>query len=153
MTWRVSMPSLMILRATLRRMGSCLLGHVDHRHAAFADLLQELVPANNRARPLRQAALREDARVIDQRIENAVGRLMSLQEGDDSRFVGRIIGTYAVQIGTTRAGGRQLHRRLEDLLFVRVLDRHFLSPPTVRNPRRIIPRNGENFLRVHPPPV
>ena len=41
-TCLVSMPSLMIFRATLRRTGSCLLGHVDHADAAFADLLRSL---------------------------------------------------------------------------------------------------------------
>ena len=48
-TCRVSIPGLMILRATLRRTGSLLLGHVDDAHAAFADLLQQLVRADLRA--------------------------------------------------------------------------------------------------------
>ena len=52
-TCRVSMPSLMILRATLRRTGSLLLGHVDDPHAPFADLLQELVAADDACRGLR----------------------------------------------------------------------------------------------------
>ena len=37
------MPGLMIFSATLRRTGCGLLGHVDDAHAAFADLLQQLV--------------------------------------------------------------------------------------------------------------
>ena len=49
MTWRVSMPGLMIFRATLRRTGSSLLGHVDDAHAPFADLLEQLVRADDRA--------------------------------------------------------------------------------------------------------
>ena len=42
-TCRVSMPGLMIFSATVRWTGSRLLGHEHHAHAAFADLLQELV--------------------------------------------------------------------------------------------------------------
>ena len=54
MTCRLSMPGLMILRATLRRTRLLLLGHEDDAHAAFADLLQEFVRADHRAGPLRQ---------------------------------------------------------------------------------------------------
>ena len=43
------MPGLMILRATLRRTGCCLLGHIDDADAPFADLLQQLVWADDRA--------------------------------------------------------------------------------------------------------
>ena len=39
MTCRLSMPGLMILRATLRSHRLSLLGHIDDTHAAFADLL------------------------------------------------------------------------------------------------------------------
>ena len=49
MTCRVSMPGLMTLRATLRCTGRALLGHVDGAHAALADLLQQLVRADDRA--------------------------------------------------------------------------------------------------------
>ena len=49
-TWRVSMPGLMIFRATLRRTGCGLLGHEDGAHAAFADLLQQLVGADQACR-------------------------------------------------------------------------------------------------------
>ena len=51
-TCRVSMPGLMTFRATRRRTGCSLLGHEDQAHAAFADLLQQLVGADHRARPL-----------------------------------------------------------------------------------------------------
>ena len=40
------MPGLMIFRATLRRTGSLLDGHVDHAHATFADFLEQLVRAD-----------------------------------------------------------------------------------------------------------
>ncbi len=48
-TWRVSMPGLMIFSATvaLNRLG--LLGHEDDAHAAFADLFKQLVGADDRA--------------------------------------------------------------------------------------------------------
>ena len=54
-TCRVSMPGLMILSATVRWTGSRLLGHEDDAHAAFADLLQQLVGADDRAGPLGDA--------------------------------------------------------------------------------------------------
>ena len=50
-TCGVSMPGLMTLRATLRRTGSLLLGHEDDAHAAFADLLQQLVRPDAAAGP------------------------------------------------------------------------------------------------------
>ena len=56
MTCLVSMPGLMIFRATLRRTGCGLLGHVDDAHAAFADLLQQLVGADDRAGALGRPA-------------------------------------------------------------------------------------------------
>ena len=40
------MPGLMILSATRRRTGLGLLGHIDDAHAAFADLLEQLVAAD-----------------------------------------------------------------------------------------------------------
>ena len=50
------MPGLMTFRATLRRTGCVLLGHEDDAHAALADLLQQLVGADDRAGPLRRSA-------------------------------------------------------------------------------------------------
>ena len=47
------MPGLMIFSATLRRTGCGLLGHEDDAHAAFADLLQQLVRADRPCRGLR----------------------------------------------------------------------------------------------------
>ena len=43
------MPSLMTLSATRRLTGSRLLGHPDHAEAAFAELLEQLVAADDRA--------------------------------------------------------------------------------------------------------
>ena len=43
------MPGLMIFSATSRRTGSLLLGHIDEAHAPFADLLQQLVGADEGA--------------------------------------------------------------------------------------------------------
>ena len=50
-TCLVSIPGLMTFRATLRRTGCGLLGHVDDAHAPLADLLQQLVGADDRAGP------------------------------------------------------------------------------------------------------
>ena len=49
MTCFVSMPGLMTFRATLRRTGCGLLGDVDDAHAPLADLLHQLVGADDRA--------------------------------------------------------------------------------------------------------
>ena len=54
MTCFVSIPGLMIFSATLRRTGWRLLGHVDDAHAPLADLLQQLVGADDRAGALGQ---------------------------------------------------------------------------------------------------
>ena len=43
------MPGLITFRATLRRTGCGLLGHEDDAEAALADLLQQLVRADDRA--------------------------------------------------------------------------------------------------------
>ena len=61
-TCRVSMPGLMTFRATLRRTGLGLLGHVDDAHAALADLLQQLVRADDRARAARRRPCRRSRR-------------------------------------------------------------------------------------------
>ena len=45
-TWAVSMPGLMTLSATRRRTGCLLLGHVDDAHPPLADLLEQLVGAD-----------------------------------------------------------------------------------------------------------
>ncbi len=42
----VSMPGLMIFRATLRRIGACCSATKDDPHTPFADLLEEFVAAN-----------------------------------------------------------------------------------------------------------
>ena len=57
MTCLLSMPGLMIFSATRRRTGSLLLGHIDHAHAPFADLLQQLVGADAACR---EVGLAED---------------------------------------------------------------------------------------------
>ena len=48
-TCRVSMPGLMIFSATVPPHRRLLLGHVDDAHAPFADLLQQLVRADDGA--------------------------------------------------------------------------------------------------------
>ena len=88
MTCRVSMPSLMIFSATRRRTGALLVGHVDHAHAPFADLLQELVGTDQRADVLGQGRGRN---LVDRRqhcrrlVEKAVGIVVGLKQGLDTR--------------------------------------------------------------------
>ena len=86
-TSRVSMPGLMIFRATLRRTGSRLLGHVDHAHPAFADLLQELVRPDDRARPFGDRLARwlpRDRSIVGRRLDEAAGLVGGTQQGLNS---------------------------------------------------------------------
>ena len=62
-TCRVSMPGLMIFSATVRWSRLGLLGHEHHAHAAFADLLQQLVGADDRAGLLADRRLVESSRI------------------------------------------------------------------------------------------
>ena len=93
MTWWLSMPGLMILSATLRRTGSLLLGHVDDAHAPFADLLEQLVRADDRAGLFRE---RRGCRGWHGRrsVQDAARGVVGGQEGLDA-FPQRVVGAAA----------------------------------------------------------
>ena len=79
MTCRESMPGLMSLTATqaLDRLG--LLGHPDRAHAAFADLLQQLVGADLRAGALGGRLVHRRRRVLQRTaLQEAAGCLVRL---------------------------------------------------------------------------
>ena len=61
MTWRLSMPGLMHLEGDLAPDRLALLGHEDDAHAAFADLLQQLVRADDRAGPFPRCGFSGDS--------------------------------------------------------------------------------------------
>ena len=119
-TWRVSMPSLMILRATLRRMGSCLLGHVDHRHAAFADLLQQLVPADDRTGTLQQRGSgRTDRRVLEHGlIEQGLRNRATCSSASTSACSLASVPAGLDHVRTPLYGVLILQGRLENCLFI-----------------------------------
>ena len=80
----LSMPGLMILSATLAPDRLGLLGHVDDAHAPLADLLEQLVRADDRAGAF------GDHFVIVGRIQNrgaalqeTIGRFMRLEQAFD----------------------------------------------------------------------
>ena len=85
------MPGLSTLRATLRRTRLLLLRHVDDAEAALADLLQELVRADNGAR--------------------ALADLVFINRGDQASG-GRFEETRALIIGLQQSPNPSLDRRL-----------------------------------------
>ena len=87
MTWRLSMPGLMILSATRRRTGSLLLGHVDDAHAALADLLEELVRPDAVAGPLAGRLVRP-GEAVGAALEDAGGPVVGLEQPLDCAGAG-----------------------------------------------------------------
>ena len=73
-TWRLSMPALMSLSATVRLHRLRLLGHVDRAHAPLADRLQQLVGADDRAGLIGiRTSQRRCVAVGSGRVDEAVG--------------------------------------------------------------------------------
>ncbi len=93
-TCRVSMPGLMILSATLRRTGCCCSATIDHAHAPFADLLQQLVRADDRAGAFAK-------RRVDRRIQSG-GR--HLQKAASAAMDLKQISHLSLQVGIPAAG-------------------------------------------------
>ena len=104
----------MILRATLRRTGSCLLGHVDDAHAALADLLEQLVRADDGTRSIKGGAIgREHA--LGSRFAEAAGFLVGEQEFPDAAPQHLVGAARLVQIDGPLVR-RQFEGREENLL-------------------------------------
>ena len=92
------------LQGHLAAHGRVLLGHVDDAHAAFADLLQELVGADDRAGS--SAARGRDHRAgrrSRRGFEEAPGVVVGLQEGFDPLPQGRIVPTGLLEIRPRRS--------------------------------------------------
>ena len=75
MTWRAVHAGLDDLERDLAAHGLVLLGHVDDAHAAFADLLQQLVRPDDRAGPFAWDVIHCRA------LEKAAGVLIGTQQG------------------------------------------------------------------------
>ena len=100
------MPALMILRATLRRTGSSLLGHEHPAKAAFADLLQQLVAANDRASAFTDWLVLRDN---DGLLEEAAGLFMRLHQSIH-------------QLAQLRVGAAGLLNECDPFAWIRLLD-------------------------------
>ena len=128
MTCLVSMPGLMIFRATLRRTGCDLLGDVDDAHAPLADLLHQLVGADDRARALREA------RRFDRERRRRRGGLEEAArlgiEGEEPLDAAPQLGIAAGLVQVGRAGLRplDLEGRQEDLFDIRSRLVHRITP-------------------------
>ena len=91
-TWRLSMPGLDELQRDLASDRLGLLGHVDHAHAALADLLEQLVWADNRTGQLgRRGRGHRGGRRSGRGFEEAPGVLVNLEKGFDSLPSCRIV--------------------------------------------------------------
>jgi hypothetical protein len=95
--------------------GLRLLGHVDDRHAAFADLLQELVATNDGAGAFRERRLvRPEARAEGRRIEKLAGLLVGQQKRFDLATQLGVIAARVIQIRSPLHPGSAVERFEED---------------------------------------
>ena len=98
---------LMILRATLRRTGCSLLGHPDLAHAPLADLLQQLVGADDGAGAFARSGLARRAAVGGGRgLEEPARPEVGLQQGLDLRRSSGSASGRPVEEGGTFLVGR-----------------------------------------------
>ncbi len=145
----VSMPGLMIFSATLRRTGCGLLGHVDDAHAALADLLQQLVGADDRARALQRLRRfdRERWRGCG-RLEEAVGILIDLEQALDALEQGGIRAAGRAEILPSLVGVFLLQGRYEEIAFdhrsnpLRQLHPPYSAPSRVGSRKKILQDSG-----------
>jgi hypothetical protein len=82
-------------------------------HAAFADLLQELVRADDRAGTFRDRLISGDSRLVEQAAGTSVGG----QQGFDLRSQGRVLTAGSVQEGRPLRGGANLQGLGKDRFF------------------------------------
>ena len=152
-TWRVSMPGLRTFRATLRRTGCGLLGHEDDAEAALADLLQQLVRPDHRARAV------ADGRQVDGRRPGPgrgasrklpISRL-GREEPFDARPQGRVAAAGLGPGSAVRSAGRQPAGRRGRRLRGRVARRAWAAPDKgwriVMRERPPAPQSGGAFFR------
>jgi hypothetical protein len=86
-----------------------LLGHEDHTEATFADLLQQLVGADDRAGPLRDGVGHGGNALFGQ-VEQVAAAFVGTQQGFDLGAKFRMAGAGAFQVSGTLRWRRQLQR-------------------------------------------
>ena len=104
----------MILSATSRRTGWLLLGHVDHAHAAFADLLGELVGADVPPRPFADRGIDSGSHLVGHGIEEAVILVVHAQQGVQPRPETLHSRHGPIEIGSPPVRIGDLASRIED---------------------------------------
>ena len=118
MTWWLSMPGLMILRRDLAADRLLLLGHVDDAHAAFADLLEQLVRADDRAGALRDRRFTGRAARFDRwcrrLLHEVAGFVDRLQQAVDLRSQVGVVAASLVQVSGSFTGRFDLQDSTED---------------------------------------
>ena len=111
------MPGLMILSATVRWTGCGLLGHEDDAHAAFADLLEQLVAADDRAGVLGEQGV-GGGRLVGGGVGAAIvavdGGAVVGEQLLDAAAEGAVAGAGLFEMLLDGVGGGQLQRGEED---------------------------------------
>ena len=125
------------LEGDLAADGLLLLGHVDHRHAALADLLQELVPTNDRARALRRGShVGSGGQGLAGRLQEPPGLIVRLEQSLDSGTQRGIWSASPIQVSRSfRSGGlvqglQEERSHLRSIFFVCCWLHDNLSPPS-----------------------
>ena len=143
-TCRVSMPGLMIFSATRRSTGSFLLGHVDHAHAPFADLLQQLVGADLRAGLFEGGLVERGKEGVGGCVHDAAPAVVGLQQTFHLPPQLRIAVASAVQVGLPLVRRLDLNRCTENRVHARFFAHRSTPDLTFQLPMR---RNGSGRPR------
>ncbi len=98
----VSMPGLSTFRATSRRTGSGLLGHEDHPESALADLLQQLVRADDSAGPLGRGFIIRDGQAGSGGFEKAASRSVCCHQVPHPVMQGLVAATRFDQVSVPK---------------------------------------------------
>ena len=105
------------LQSHLAAHGLGLLGHVDNAHAAFADLLQQLVRADDRAGAFHHLGWKEiHGRPRGGRVQETTHLGLSVEEPLDPPAQVQVRATDLIEISGPGLGRLPLHRGEEDLV-------------------------------------
>ena len=135
----VSMPGLMTFRATLRRTGCDLLGDVDDAHAPLADLLPQLVGADDRAGAFgdRAAARPRSRRGRGRRLRGSLALAVGPEQGARRGRRRRVIAPAdAVEVGRALAPATSSSRAARKIASVVGLSTAFIDRPPRTQVRR-----------------
>ena len=130
--------------------GLLLLGHVDDAHAPLADLLEQLVGADPRARSFGEPVVPErDRRRGERLLQEAAGLLVRPEQALDP---GRRSGSPA-QAPSRKAGARRarlFQGESEDRLVRRIILKHGWNPPEEKGLVAQCVKRAENLSRFFP---